>query len=175
MAVPARKSRASETDRLSSTLLRADSSASAYLDGLKLLARRELSEAQVRDRLARRNHDQSAVDEAISRLMAERAIDDRRLAEAIAHAEIRRQHGPQKVLQRIERAGVGRSLARQAVTKAFAEVDESALIEAALDRRLRDGRSIADQADLRRLYRFLVRQGFEGDLAMRALKARSVK
>ena len=172
--MPPRKSRASETDRPASTERRADS-ASAYLDGLKLLARRELSEAQVRDRLARRNHDQSTVDEAISRLTAERAVDDGRLAEVIARAEIRRRHGPQKALHRMERAGLERALARQAVAKAFAAVDERALIEAALDRRLRGARSIADQGDLRRLYRFLVGQGFEGDLAMRALKARSVK
>jgi len=75
----------------------------------------------------------------------------------------------------MEHAGLERSLARQAVARVFAAVDEKALIEAALDRRLRDGRSIEDDAELRRLYRFLVGQGFDGDLAIRALKARSVK
>src|ERR1700730_9502564 len=61
--------------------------ASAYVDGLKMLGRRELSEAQVRQRLARKGHEPDAVDAAIERLRAERAIDDVRVAEAIAHAE----------------------------------------------------------------------------------------
>ena len=140
-----------------------------------MLARRELSQAQVRDRLTRRGHEPGSVDDAIARLTAERAIDDGRLAEAIARAEVHRRHGRRKVLQRMEHAGLERSLARQAVARVFAAVDEKALIEAALDRRLRDGRSIEDDAELRRLYRFLVAQGFDGDLAIRALKARSVK
>jgi regulatory protein len=140
-----------------------------------MLARRELSQAQVRDRLTRRGHEAGSVDDAIARLTAERAIDDGRLAEAIARAEVHRRHGRRKVLQRMEHAGLERSLARQAVARVFAAVDEKALIEAALDRRLRDGRSIEDDAELRRLYRFLVGQGFDGDLAIRALKARSVK
>jgi regulatory protein len=140
-----------------------------------MLARRELSQAQVRDRLTRRGHEPGSVDDAIARLTAERAIDDGRLAEAIARAEVHRRHGRRKVLQRMEHAGLERSLARQAVARVFAAVDEKALIEAALDRRLRDGRSIEDDAELRRLYRFLVGQGFDGDLALRALKARSVK
>ena len=140
-----------------------------------MLARRELSQAQVRERLARRGHEPGSVDDAIARLTAERAIDDGRLAEAIARAEVHRRHGRRKVLQRMEHAGLERSLARQAVARVFEAVDEKALIEAALDRRLRDGRSIEDDAELRRLYRFLVGQGFDGDLAIRALKARSVK
>ena len=140
-----------------------------------MLARRELSQAQVRERLTRRGHEPGSVDDAIARLTAERAIDDGRLAEAIARAEVHRRHGRRKVLQRMEHAGIERSLARQAVARVFAAVDEKALIEAALDRRLRDGRSIEDDAELRRLYRFLVGQGFDGDLAIRALKARSVK
>ena len=37
----------------------------AYLDGLKMLARHELSEARVRDRLARRGYEQDAIDTAM--------------------------------------------------------------------------------------------------------------
>ena len=58
-----------------------------YLDGLKMLARRELSEAQVRARLARKQYDADAIDEAVARLRDERAIDDARVAEAIARTE----------------------------------------------------------------------------------------
>src|SRR5436190_24387744 len=60
---------------------------SAYLDGVKLLARRELSEAQVRQRLARRGHEPGAIDEAVAKLREERALDDVRVAEAIAREQ----------------------------------------------------------------------------------------
>src|SRR4051812_15236799 len=60
---------------------------SAYVDGLTMLGRRELSETQVRQRLARKGHEPDAIDEAVERLRMERAIDDARVAEAIAHTE----------------------------------------------------------------------------------------
>ena len=41
----------------------------AYIDALRMLARRELSEAQVRQRLARRQHPAAAIDEAVARLL----------------------------------------------------------------------------------------------------------
>ena len=47
-----------------------------YLAALRMLARRELSEAQVRQRLARRQHDAAAIDDAISRLKDARSIDN---------------------------------------------------------------------------------------------------
>ena len=47
---------------------------SCYIDALKMLARRELSEAQVRQRLHRRGHSDDEIDAAIGRLTSERAI-----------------------------------------------------------------------------------------------------
>ena len=56
---------------------------SAYLDALKMLAGRELSESQVRVRLKRRGHTVDAIDDAVLRLVNERALkrlDDDRYA-----------------------------------------------------------------------------------------------
>ena len=50
----------------------------AYVAGLTLLARRELAEAQLRTRLARRKFDEEDIDAAVARLRRERAVDDRR-------------------------------------------------------------------------------------------------
>jgi SOS response regulatory protein OraA/RecX len=52
-----------------------------------MLGRRELSEQQVRQRLARKDYGQDDIDEAIARLREQRAIDDRRVAEAIVRTE----------------------------------------------------------------------------------------
>jgi len=148
----------------------------AYLDGLKMLARRELSEAQVRDRLARKGYAPGVVAEAVARLRDERAIDDSRVAEAIARRETTtKRRGKRGVRLRIERAGVTTAAARKAVDEAFGSVDDRALLEAALARRLRGRDRAADDREFQRLYRYLVAQGFDVDVVMRALEARRPK
>jgi len=145
----------------------------AYVDGLRLLAGRELSEAQVRQRLLRRGHGQDAIAEAIARLLTDRAIDDRRAAESIArHESSVRGHGRVRVLRRIEAAGIPRSTARAAADEALSGVDADQLLEAALTRRLRGRDRIADDREFQRLCRYLLGQGFEFDRVMTALRRR---
>ena len=62
-------------------------STDTYIAALRMLARRELSEAQVRQRLARRGESQESIDEAIARLKSDRSIDDERVAGAIARTQ----------------------------------------------------------------------------------------
>jgi regulatory protein len=144
-----------------------------YVDGLKMLARRELSEAQVRQRLLRRGHDEAAVDAAVVRLKAERAIDDARVAEAIARTETAVKHrGKIRVKRQIENAGIAADTARHVVDDLFGDLDDEGLLEASLARRLRAGTSIEDDAAFQRLYRYLVVQGFESDRVLKALNAR---
>jgi regulatory protein len=145
----------------------------AYLDALKMLARRELSEQQVRQRLARKAHDPDDVDAAIARLRDERAIDDARVAEAIARTETSvRKRGKVRVQLQIERAGIAKSTARRAVEETFGTIDSDALLEVSLARRLRGRDAIEDERELERLYRYLVSQGFEPDQVMRCLTRR---
>ena len=59
---------------------------SAYVAALKMLGRRELSERQVRQRLARRGYDQETIDAAVVRLTNDGSLDDERAARAMAHA-----------------------------------------------------------------------------------------
>jgi regulatory protein len=145
----------------------------AYLDGLKMLARRELSEAQIRERLARKEHDSDAIDAAITRLRDERAIDDARVAEAIARTETSiRRRGKLRVRMQIERAGIGKAIAKQAVDAVFDTIDDDALIEASLKKRLRGRDTIADDREYQRLYRYLAGQGFESERILKLLTAR---
>lgn len=145
----------------------------AYVAALKLLARRELSEAQVRQRLARKGFEGDAVDEAIAKLKAERAIDDARVAEAIARTETAvKRRGKLRVRRRIESAGISSAEARRAVNEAFGDIDADALLEAALAKRLRATASIQDDREFQRLYRYLIGQGFESDQVIRILQRR---
>ena len=145
----------------------------AYIDGLKMLARRELSEAQVRQRLARKDHQPDDIDAAVTRLREELAINDARVAETIARTETSiHRRGKLRVRMRIERAGIAKEIAHRAVDEVFGHIEDEAYIDASLKKRLRGRETIADDRELQRLFRYLVGQGFESDRIMRALTAR---
>jgi len=145
--------------------------ATAYVDGLRMLGRRELSEAQVRQRLARKGHPPDEIDAAVDRLRQERAIDDARVAEAIAHTETTvRRRGKLRVRRQIEQAGIAPATARHAIDEVFGGIDDEALLEEALARRLKGRDRLTDEAEFRRLFRYLVGQGFEPDRVMAILK-----
>ncbi len=147
-------------------------SSRAFLDGLALLARRELSERQLRQRLVAKKHPPDEVDAAIDRLKAERALDDERVAAAIARVEAARKgRGRRRVRTALEQAGIDRDTARRATDACFENVDEDAHLAVALDKRLHGG-GIDDEAQFRRLYRHLVGQGFESARILALLKAR---
>ena len=138
-----------------------------------MLARRELSEMQVRQRLARKGYERDAIDAAIARLREERAIDDARVAEAIARTETSiRRRGKVRVRMQIERAGITKATARHAVEEVFGAIDDRELLESSLRKRLRGRDAIADDREFQRLYRYLVGQGFEPDRVLAALHAR---
>ena len=143
----------------------------AYIDALKMLGRRELSEAQVRQRLARREYDEAEIDDAVARLLSERAIDDNRTAAAIARTETSfRKRGKLRVKRKIESAGIASATAKRAVDEVFEALDPDALLDSALAKRLRHGNTIADDREFNRLYRYLAGQGFESDRILARLK-----
>jgi regulatory protein len=146
----------------------------AYVLALRLLARRELAEAQVRTRLAKRQFKDDEIDAAIARLRRERALDDRRTALACARTQVRLKHrGRARVVRHIEALGIHRDIAREAVAEVFAELDENALLEQALDRRLRRGLSLSDAAVFRRVHRYLLGQGFDPGRVTELLRRRA--
>ena len=149
---------------------------SAYIDGLKMLGRRELSEQQVRQRLARKAYDQDEIDEAVARLRGERAINDQRVAEAIARTETGiRKRGKVRVRMQLERAGIPKDTAKQAIDSVFEAIDDEALLESSLRKRLRGRETIADDREFARLFRYLIGQGFESDRVMKVLRAYRMK
>ena len=142
-----------------------------YLTALKMLARRELSEAQLRQRLLRHQHDPDAIDAALTRLKSERSLDDERVAGAIARSETNlKKRGRFRVTRQIEAAGIASSIAKRVVDETFAAIDGDALLTQALARRLRGRTRIEDDREFQRLYRYLVAQGFEPDRVMALLR-----
>ena len=144
----------------------------AYVTGLTLLARRELSEAQVRQRLSRRGFTPDDIDDAVTRLRQDGSLDDARVAAAIARSQLSlKKRGARRVLREITAAGIASALADRAVAEVYADVDGEALLAAAIDRRL-GTRRLDDDREMARLFRYLIGQGFDSDRAMAALRAR---
>jgi regulatory protein len=145
----------------------------AWAAAVRMLGRRELSAAQVRERLARRGWTDDAIAPAIARLTASGALDDARVARACARtrAGVKRQ-GRDRVLREIQALGVTRDVARTAVDEVFGALDEGHLLQAALEKRLRAGMVLSDPAVQRRLYAALVRQGFDAHAVARAIRER---
>ncbi|HEY7448459.1 MAG TPA: regulatory protein RecX [Vicinamibacterales bacterium] len=146
-----------------------------YTLSLKWLGLRELSERQIRQRLAARQVSVKDIDDAVRALKSNGALDDRRTAVAAARTDaLVKRHGRRRVTQHLLALGIGRELARQVVENVFADIDEQALLERALARRLgRTRRAIKDAAEHRRLYAYLVRQGFEPSAVASLLRHRS--
>jgi regulatory protein len=152
-----------------------DPARAAYAAGLAMLSRRDLSEAQIRERLARKEHSPAAIEEAVARLRAVRALDDRRVALGAARTEAEvKARGRSRVLRRLQSLGIAADVAQAAADEIFERVDEATLLDRAIARRLRGPSArIQDAAHFRRLLQQLVRQGFSPSLVIRALRARA--
>ncbi len=145
----------------------------AYVVGLKLLAVRELAEAQLRERLARRHFQADDVDVAVTRLRAERALDDARTAGAYARTEANvRGRGRLRVLRRLQSMGIAPDVARAAVGEAFQDLDDAQRIERAIVKRLRQGETLDDPRVAARIHRYLLSQGFGSGEVIAALRRR---
>jgi regulatory protein len=148
-----------------------DAAQAAYADAVKMLSRRELSEAQIRQRLGRRGHVETAIESAVARLREERVIDDGRVAEAIARNQISTKgRGARRAERQILQAGITPEIARRATRAVSETVDPDAQVEHSLTKQLRGGKRLTDEKTFRRLYRYLVGQGFEPERVLAILR-----
>jgi regulatory protein len=146
---------------------------SAYLDALRLLAGRELTATQLRERLADREHDREDIDSAIERLLDTKALDDARVAAAYVRTALKvKGRGRLRIQRELQEMGVGRDVASEALAEAFGDVDERALVAQALEKKLRGNQTIASAPEYARVFQYLIRQGFSPGAITTVLRAR---
>jgi regulatory protein len=146
--------------------------ADAYTVALTLLSARELSETQLRTRLKRRQIDAGDIDAAVAKLKSDGTLNDRRVAGAIARMETGIKHrGRARVIQKIRQAGIDGDTADDAVRQVFEDVDENALLDRAIERKLR-GTAVKDldEKGRARIVRALVGQGFSFEAVMKRVR-----
>jgi regulatory protein len=138
-----------------------DNPDAARTEGLKLLARRELSVAGVRARLQDRGFSAEDIEAALARLIESGALDDGRVARAHAQtAATVKGRGRLRVMRELLQMGISSEVASQALGEVFGELDERSLIAQALQRKLRGRAKLTDQHEYARMYQYLMRQGF---------------
>jgi regulatory protein len=144
---------------------------SAYLDGLRLLGRRELSAKELRARLLDREHPADQVEAAISHLLETKALDDDRVARAYARTAVNvKGRGRLRVMRELHAMGIANEVVSAALADVFGELDERTLITRALQKKLRGRPRIASVAEHARLYQHLMRQGFSPAASAAALR-----
>jgi len=126
-----------------------------------MLANRELSVEGVRARLHDRGYPPDEIANAIERLLESGALDDGRVARAFARTAATVKHrGRLRVMRELLQMGIRSDVASEALGEVYGEIDERALIEDALRRKLRGRTRLNDQQEAARIYQFLMRQGF---------------
>jgi regulatory protein len=144
-----------------------DPAAEAFARALRDLSGRERTAAEVRTRLQAWRLDEAQVEEVLDRLEATGAVDDRRFARRFA--EDKRDlsgWGDARIRVALERRGVVAELVEETLghTTAGAELDR------ALQALSRRGGGLSSDSERQRALAFLVRRGYDLDLAYDAVR-----
>ncbi len=166
-----RKSRASEAEPAPLTVAQARGLALGWL------GMRELSRAQVRQRLRRRGAAPEVADEVITALVELGALDERRLALAAARRETAiRGRGPRRARMALTALGLDEATVNAALATTLEQVDVERLLDRAIEKRLRGvAPGPLDRQTFRRIAAALVRQGFDGQAVMTRLRQRGAR
>jgi regulatory protein len=149
-------------------------SRTAVLDkALDLLAVRARSSRDLRIRLRQAGAADQAIAWAIDRLAAQGFVDDAAYARQVARARVLAGGvSRRKVVKVLRQRGIAADVADEAIDATLAEVDldEYGAALAAAQKRLRSLASLDPATRRQRLYAFLARRGYDGDVVRRVLK-----
>ena len=144
---------------------------------LRLLERRPQSERELLTKLAQRGFEPRVVTEAVAKLKESGLVDDAAFAAAFARSRVSRKPVGRRLVERqLAAKGIDRKLAVSAAEAAVADRDEALMVREAAVKYLRrhplkfQGRRGLEAARERsRMFGWLLRQGFSGELVRRAV------
>ncbi len=139
-----------------------DEAQRAYVYVLKVLSRRDHSEAELRGKLTGRGISPDTAEETIGRLKQSGYLDDRRFALHWAESAIRNGRGYGFRLRcELSRRGISQEIASQVAEQVSAAYDEAETIKALVARKFpRFAADSADDRQKRRIVGYLQRRGF---------------
>ena len=101
-----------------------DSAIRARHSALRLLARREHSQYELRRKLKARGYGERLVDELLAELITERLLSDTRYAEAMVTNRVSRGYGPLRICMELRDRGVAEPIVDKALQEAEVDWDE---------------------------------------------------
>jgi len=133
------------------------SAVSPRLAAMNLLARREHSQLELRQKLSRRHFDSELLQQALEQLSAEGLQSDRRFTESFIHGRLQKGQGPLKIRHDLKQRGVSSSLIEQTLTS----LNPDWWAQAEIVRLKRFGEDPPVEAEIRaKQIRFLQNRGF---------------
>ncbi len=142
-----------------------------FAKAVKLLAARPRSESEIRDRLSALAGE-SAVEACVLRLRELGFINDARFAVSYAnHRTSTKLVGRSRVARELAAKRVSRPVIDAALDAVFSGLDEQALIDRAIEKRLRRQTPPLDRNGTKRLFDHLARLGFDRELIIRKVRA----
>jgi len=140
---------------------------------LRMLARRPYSLAEMRRALEKEFADANQVGNALARLRELHYLDDKKFAEHYASSLARnRAFGRQRIRRELKAKLVDYRQIEPALTQAFEETSEQALLEKTLAKKLRTLRLPLTRAKLATLCHSLLRRGFRSADILKAVRQR---
>jgi regulatory protein len=144
--------------------------ASAWTTALRLLMRRDYTTAELRDRLLDKGFPEADVEDCVSRLTADRTLDDRRVAQShVRTARDIKGRGGLRIWRELVQRGIAPALAHEIVGAVPGDHDQAQIARILARKRLPARLSLADR---RRLFQHLLRRGFPADAISKALRSR---
>jgi regulatory protein len=139
---------------------------------LRRLARRDHSEAELRRSLTRDGFPDAIVDATLTRLRAEKYLDDQGFAARFARSRVAHHGlGRNRVRQALRARGVSRGIIDKGVAEALRDVSEVEALEALARRYWRQHGRDEPLRRIRKLWGFLLRRGFPAEMARERLAA----
>ena len=151
-------------------MLDAAQEADALRQALDALAGRDRTVTELRRRLSARRLPQPIIATVLERLREKGLLDDRRYAREYVRTQgTRRGLGPVALRAKLAQLGMASSVVDEALSQELPDGRQESIAETLARKRLSRLRS-ADPADVRpRLYQFILRRGFDPDLAARVV------
>ena len=137
----------------------------------RLLAAKARSVAQLRERLLERA-EAEVVEQALARLVELGYLNDEEFARSFANSRLSyKPLGRTRLRQDLQRKQLSKQDVEQALETAYTEHSEEALIDRAIEKRLRLKGAPTSREEAKKLFDYLLRRGFSYDLVIRKVRA----
>lgn len=139
----------------------------AYRYASSLLARREYSSGEIRQKLRGRVNSEMA-EAVIAKLKAENSLSDERFVEMMVRHYAEGGYGPKRIALELLKRGIDKSVAQEALMQL--DIDWVQKAGEVLERKYRSCETKLQPNEQQKVFAFLVRRGFAESVAWQALK-----